>query len=62
MVGRKEQTESMNVPLMTGAGVSHNFRIPAYEGNPFYVSRLVIIVTCPLPWLAKILEVSPTLG
>ena len=32
--GREEQTESVNVPLMTGIGVSHKSRIPASEGNP----------------------------
>ena len=31
--GREEQTESVNVPLMTGTGVSHNSRIPAFESN-----------------------------
>ena len=32
--GMEEQTEFVNVPLMTGTGVSHNFGIPASEGNP----------------------------
>ena len=32
--GREEQTESMNVPQMTGIEVSHNFGIPVSEGNP----------------------------
>ena len=32
--GREEQTESVNVPPMTGIEVSHNSRIPAFEGNP----------------------------
>ena len=31
---REEHTESVNVPLMTGTGVSHNSRILAFEGNP----------------------------
>ena len=32
--GRKEQNESMDVPLMTGTGVSHNSGIPGFKGNP----------------------------
>ena len=32
--GREEQIESMNVPLMTRIGVSHNSRILAFKGNP----------------------------
>ena len=32
--GKKEQTESVNVPLMTGTEVSHNSGILASEGNP----------------------------
>ena len=32
--GREEQPESVNVPLMTGTGVSYNSGIPASEGNP----------------------------
>ena len=32
--GREEQTESANVPLMIGIGVSHNFGILASEENP----------------------------
>ena len=32
--GKEEQTESMNVPLMTRTGVSHNSGIPASEDNP----------------------------
>ena len=36
--GREEQTESVNVPLMTRTGVSHNSRILATEDN--LVSRV----------------------
>ena len=32
--GKEEQTKSVNVPLMTGTGVSHNSGIPTSEGNP----------------------------
>ena len=32
--GKEEQTESMNVPLMIGTGMSHNFGIPTSKGNP----------------------------
>ena len=32
--GREEQTESVNVLLMTCTRVSHNFGILASEGNP----------------------------
>ena len=32
--GKEEHTESVNVPLMTETGVSHNSGIPASEGNP----------------------------
>ena len=32
--GKEEQTKSVNILLMTGTGVSHNFGIPASEGNP----------------------------
>ena len=32
--GEKEQTASMQVPLTTGAVVSHNSGIPSFEGNP----------------------------
>ena len=32
--GGVEQTECVNVPLMTGTGVSHNPGIPSSEGNP----------------------------
>ena len=32
--GKKEQTEYVNVPLMTGIRVLHNSRIPTSEGNP----------------------------
>ena len=32
--GKEEQTESVNVPLMTGTEVSHNSRIPSFKGNP----------------------------
>ena len=32
--GMEEQTESVNVPLMTEIGVSHNFGIPTSEENP----------------------------
>ena len=31
--GREEQTESVHVILMTGIGVSHNYRIPVSEDN-----------------------------
>ena len=31
---KEEQTESMNILLLTGTGVSHNFGIPASNGNP----------------------------
>ena len=31
--GKEEHTEYVNVPLMIGTGVSHNSRIPAFEGN-----------------------------
>ena len=31
--GKEEQTESVNVPLMNGTGVSHNYGIPTFEGN-----------------------------
>ena len=30
---REEQTESMNILLMTGTRVSHNSGIPTFEGN-----------------------------
>ena len=36
--GRDEQTKSMNVPSMTGTGVSHNSRILAFNDN--LVSRV----------------------
>ena len=32
--GKEEQTESMNVPLMTRTKVSYNSGIPASKGNP----------------------------
>ena len=32
--GKKEQTEYVNVPLMSGTGVSHNSGILTSEGNP----------------------------
>ena len=32
--GRKEHTEFVNVPLMIGIRVSHNFGILASKGNP----------------------------
>ena len=32
--GREEQTDFVNVPLMTGIGVSHNSGIPFSKGNP----------------------------
>ena len=32
--GKEEQTESVNDPLMTRTGVSHNSGILAFEGNP----------------------------
>ena len=32
--GKKEQTASVYVPLMTGTEVSYNSGIPAYEDNP----------------------------
>ena len=32
--GKKEQTVSMHVPLMTETVLSHNLGIPAFEGNP----------------------------
>ena len=32
--GKEEQTASTQVPLTTGAVVSHNFGIPTSEGNP----------------------------
>ena len=32
--GRGEQTESVNVSLMIGTRVSHNYRIPASKDNP----------------------------
>ena len=31
--GKEEQIASANVPLMTGTKVSHNSRIPTFEGN-----------------------------
>ena len=31
--GKKEQTVSVKVSLMTGTVLSHNPRIPAFEGN-----------------------------
>ena len=31
--GKEEQTKFMNIPLITGTGVSHNFGILASEGN-----------------------------
>ena len=33
--GKEEQTESVNVPLMTGIVVSHKYGILAYGGNSF---------------------------
>ena len=32
--GREEQTEFVNVPLITRTRVSHNSGIPAFDGNP----------------------------
>ena len=32
--GKKEQTVSVHVPLMTETVVSHNFGVPTSEGNP----------------------------
>ena len=32
--GKKEQTIFVHVPLMTRIVLSHNPRIPAFEGNP----------------------------
>ena len=32
--GREEQTESVNILLMIGTGVSHNPWILAFKGNP----------------------------
>ena len=32
--GREEQSESVNISLMTGIVVSHNSGIPASDGNP----------------------------
>ena len=32
--GKEEQTASEQVPLTTGAVVSHNSGIPTFEGNP----------------------------
>ena len=31
---KEKHTVSVHVPLMTGTAVSHNFGIPASEGNP----------------------------
>ena len=31
--GMKEQTKSVNIPLMTGTGVFHNSGILTFEGN-----------------------------
>ena len=31
--GKEENTESVNVPLMTGTSVSHNSGIHVFEGN-----------------------------
>ena len=46
--GREEQTTSVHVPLMTGTVVSHNSGIPASEGIPSKVFRLVALETHPL--------------
>ena len=32
--GKEEKTASVYTPLMTGTMMSHNCRIPTYEGNP----------------------------
>ena len=32
--GKEEQTAFVYAPLMNGTMMSHNFRIPTYEGNP----------------------------
>ena len=32
--GEKEHTASVHIPLMTGTEVSHDPKIPAFEGNP----------------------------
>ena len=56
--GKEEQTEPMNVPLMTGTGVSHNSGMPLRPISS-YVSKLVALETCSLHWLAKSPEFLP---
>ena len=60
--GKDEQTEYANVPLMAKTRVSHNSRILPLRTISFHMSRLVTMVTCPLPWLASSPEMPPILG
>ena len=51
--GEKEQTVSALIPLMTGTALSHNSGIPASVEILFHVPRLMAMIACHLPRLAR---------
>ena len=53
---------SMHVPLMTETVVSHNFGIPAFEGNPISSVQAGGTRNTLFAWLARSPNVSPILG
>ena len=51
--GEKEQTVSTLVPLMTRTAMFHNSEILAFEATPSHVPKLMAMVACHLPRLAR---------
>ena len=51
--GEKEQTAFAPVPLMTGNAPSHNSKILASVDNPVSCARLMAMIACHLPRLAR---------